>query len=81
MYCMSHMYGCMPGVCNIGRRRWQMRNRPGQVHFMRHMRGGLPGCGNCPRCAVIYITQKDGAMPRFLLQKHKFVIIYALLIF
>lgn len=71
MYRMPHMHGRMSGYGNICRCRRQMRHRPVQVHFMRHMCGGLPGWCNCPGCAIITAqANKNGASVPLLLLKY-----------
>ena len=46
MYRLSYVYGRVPGMRNIGGRRWQMRNRPGKMYIMWHLCQRMPGMRN-----------------------------------
>lgn len=78
MYRMSHLYGCVPGYGNFNRPGRQVCNRSDKMHFVRYVRGGMPGCGDCPRRKIIYVCALRGHRPRFFfnkqLQIHKFCI-------
>lgn len=46
MHRVPYMHGHVSGRGDIGWRRIQMRDRPGKMHIMRHLRQRLPGRGD-----------------------------------
>ena len=64
MYRLSFLHGSMPNDGNKRGAGRQVRNRPGQMRFMRHMRVNLPGFGNFPG-TIKNKMKNSGAPPPF----------------
>lgn len=64
MHWLSYLHGGMPDDGNFGGCRWQVRDRPDKVRFLRNMRIGMSGFGDCPRTMKVK-QQIRGQSPLF----------------